>query len=333
MEIHVVPVGWSEREADLRRIRHAVFVVEQNVPVELEWDAEDPPGTHFLALDSAGQQLGCARLTTGGQIGRMAVLAAHRGRGIGAALLEAALASAQEQGLKEVFLHAQTHAEGFYRSAGFVREGAEYLEADIEHISMRMVLPLTFSSPGPVPTAAHEPSRPPELPPGPLRSQPQQLVTPRSFRDEAGALAALDESLQEPLRNLCLLSPELDHQLFDQRSVADAVSRFARSAAGTQLRILVYSSRLIVARGHRLLDLSRRLDSKISIRKVPPEYAKDERSFVIWDQQGYWLLPNAADYQGLATANDAVMAGRLQERFDYLWERSQADPDLRTLKL
>lgn len=333
MQIHVVPVRWQERESDLRRIRHQVFVIEQNVPEELEWDDQDPPGDHFLALDSAGQMLGCARLTTEGQIGRMAVLAEHRGRGIGTALLQTAIDTAVAKELREVFLHAQTHAEGFYRQAGFVREGSEYLEAGIEHISMRAVLPLTFTPSKPKSAAVTLASRPVSLPGGPERKEPQQLTTPRSFTDETGAIAALTDSLAEPARTLSLLSPELDHQLFDRDSVTDAVSRFARSAPGCELRILIYNSRLLVARGHRLLELMRRLDSKISIRKVPQEYAKDERSFVVWDQQGYWLLPNAADYQGLATGTDPVMAGRLQERFDYLWERSRTDPDLRSLKL
>ncbi|MFK7913619.1 MAG: GNAT family N-acetyltransferase [Pseudomonadales bacterium] len=333
MQIHVVPVSWSEREADLRGIRHTVFVIEQNVPEELEWDEQDPPGEHFIALDSTGQILGCARLTTAGQIGRMAVLAEHRGRGIGAALLEAAVESAARKQLSEVFLHAQTHAEGFYRQAGFVREGAEYLEAGIEHINMRAILPLTYTQTAVAQTAASRPSRPASLPAGPDHKSPEQLTTPRSFVDEAGAIAALTDSLAEPARKLSLLSPDLDHHLFDIDSVAAAVSRFARSAPGCELRILIYSSRLVVARGHRLLELMRRLDSKISIRKVPSEYAKDERSFVVWDQQGYWLLPNADDYQGLATAADPVMATRLQERFDYLWERSRTDPDLRSLKL
>lgn len=331
MAVHVVPVQWAERAADLRRIRHQVFVIEQQVPEELEWDAEDPPGTHFMALDSTGQVLGCARLTQAGQIGRMAVLAPLRGRGIGAALLSAALTEAREQHFEEVFLHAQTHAEGFYRKAGFLPEGEQYLEAGIEHIGMRMALPIAFEAQSEAAPANATPSRPEGLPPGPPATNVQ--VAPQSFDDERSALAALVECLEEPTRRLCVFSPELDSALFDQPDVAERMSRFVRASPRAKLRILIYSSRAIVSRGHRLLELSRRLDDKIELRRVPEEYAKDERSFAVWDLQGYWLLPNASDYQGLANGDDPVMAKRLQERFDYLWERSSTDPELRTLKL
>lgn len=84
--------------------------------------------------------MGCARLLPTGQIGRLAVLKPFRKRGVGGALLEAVLRSAKAAGMREVWMHAQTHAEGFYAAHGFAPEGERFMEAGIEHIMMRKAL-------------------------------------------------------------------------------------------------------------------------------------------------------------------------------------------------
>ncbi len=330
MQVHVIPVTWEDRKAEMCALRHEVFTLEQNIPEALETDDQDATSEHFLALDSAGLALGCARLTEAGQIGRMAVAQAQRGRGIGMQLLQATIAAGQKRHLGQLFLHAQSHAEAFYRKAGFLTEGEPFEEAGIPHVNMTMALPIPFAAPE-LPKGASITNASPNA----AANSPTTIdgPPPTSFSDETGAFAALEQCLPAARRRLALLSPTLDPILFDQRSVYDALSEFARSSTGAYARILIYSSKLMVARGHVLLELVRRLDDKIQIRKVPSEYARDERSFAVWDQRGYWLLPNADDYQGLATGNDPVMAARLLERFDYLWEKARPDPDLRTLKL
>ena len=144
MKVHVVKVDWQSKRDKLHQIRRVVFIEEQNVPQELEWDGADEDGTHFLAINTAGVPIGCARLLSTGQIGRMAVLEQHRGQHIGNKLLQAAVEEAKAQGLERVFLHAQTYAEPFYRKGGFVAFGEKFDEAGIEHISMEMMLPLPF---------------------------------------------------------------------------------------------------------------------------------------------------------------------------------------------
>jgi len=128
---------WAEGINALRQIREAVFVQEQQVPVELEWDDEDEHATHFLAQNQQGIALGCARFLATGQIGRMAVLADYRGQGIGAKLLLAALEVAKRQNFKRVWLHAQLHALPFYEKQGFVAEGDIFDDAGIPHRLMR----------------------------------------------------------------------------------------------------------------------------------------------------------------------------------------------------
>ncbi len=131
---------WAQERARLSAVRRAVFIDEQGVPEALEWDADDPGSLHLLAVDGAGQPIGCARLLPDGHVGRMAVLAGWRGCGVGRALLAAALQAARARGLATVRLSAQTHAAGFYARAGFVAEGEEYEEAGIPHVAMQKSL-------------------------------------------------------------------------------------------------------------------------------------------------------------------------------------------------
>ncbi len=128
-------VSWSADENDLKAIRTTVFIEEQNVPVELEWDGLDPDCIHFI-VRSNSQAIATARLKPDGQIGRMAVLKHCRGLGIGSKLLNKILNHAKESGIKHVFLHAQVQVIGFYQQFGFVAEGEEFMDAGIPHRAM-----------------------------------------------------------------------------------------------------------------------------------------------------------------------------------------------------
>jgi predicted GNAT family N-acyltransferase len=136
----ILLTDWAHEQARLSRVRRAVFIEEQGVPEDLEWDADDAGAVHLLAADDQGQAIGCARLLRAGHIGRMAVLPAWRGRGVGRALLTAALDVAQARGHALVQLSAQTHAADFYVRAGFVSVGEEYEEAGIPHVVMHKKL-------------------------------------------------------------------------------------------------------------------------------------------------------------------------------------------------
>ncbi len=133
-------VSWEHDAPRLRAVRHAVFVVEQNIPEELEWDDVDAVCVHALALDRDGVPIACGRLLPDGHIGRMAVLSGWRGQGVGAAVLSLLIEVARDRGDAAVRLHAQTHAVPFYAKFGFVPEGDEYLEAGIPHRTMVRML-------------------------------------------------------------------------------------------------------------------------------------------------------------------------------------------------
>lgn len=137
-EIEVLIGDWGQLGERAGALRHEVFVVEQGVPVELELDEYDAIAVHALALEG-GTVAGTGRLLPDAHIGRMAVRAAHRGRGVGAMLLTALVEAARRRGDPSVALAAQWHARGFYRAHGFQAEGEKFMDAGIEHISMRKV--------------------------------------------------------------------------------------------------------------------------------------------------------------------------------------------------
>lgn len=132
--------NWDSARLELSRIRRKVFIEEQQVPEELEWDAFDYDSIHLIATDTLHQAIGCLRLLPDGHIGRMAVLAEWRGKGVGMALLQRAIAVARHQGYRKVILNAQCHAIGFYLRAGFTVCSDEFFDAGIPHKTMEMML-------------------------------------------------------------------------------------------------------------------------------------------------------------------------------------------------
>jgi predicted GNAT family N-acyltransferase len=131
---------WGRDAAALRDIRYEVFVVEQSVPESLEWDGIDPQCVHALAIDPDGHAIGCGRLLPDGHIGRMAVRAPWRGRGVGRSILDMLVGLARQRGDARVVLNAQTQAMAFYACAGFVASGPAFEEAGIPHQEMSLAL-------------------------------------------------------------------------------------------------------------------------------------------------------------------------------------------------
>ena len=137
-EFSVRMVGWHEGESLLRAVREEVFIREQLVPAELEWDGLDENCSHVLALNVHGNAIGCGRLTQKGYIGRMAVLKEWRRKKVGSVLLETLMIEARNRVITEVVLSAQVQALPFYLSFGFVEEGEVFMDAGILHRMMRL---------------------------------------------------------------------------------------------------------------------------------------------------------------------------------------------------
>lgn len=136
----VCVVNWEDQAAVLRAIRTAVFIHEQQVPEDLEWDEFDAISLHVLAFNADGQPVGTARLLPDGHIGRMAVLEAWRGQGLGSAMLQKILEELTKRNQQKAMLNAQTYAVPFYEKFGFQVCGEEFMEAGISHVKMTLLL-------------------------------------------------------------------------------------------------------------------------------------------------------------------------------------------------
>lgn len=126
---------WEKDKNALTQIRKIVFIEEQNVPQELEWDEHDESCTHYIALLDK-HAIACARLKPDGQIGRMAVLASYRNQSIGTRLLQLIIRDAIANNVKKLYLHAQVDAIGFYEKQDFIVHGDTFFEANIPHREM-----------------------------------------------------------------------------------------------------------------------------------------------------------------------------------------------------
>ncbi len=145
----VIIGSWDALGDRARQVREAVFVIEQAIPAEEEWDQWDAHSLHAIAMAADGKALGTGRLLPAefdpqapgaAHIGRMAVLSAARRRGTGGAILAGLMREARARGFSVAELHAQSYVAGFYARHGFVATGAEFLEVGIPHVKMRASL-------------------------------------------------------------------------------------------------------------------------------------------------------------------------------------------------
>ncbi len=300
-EFHVELVSFASHQPELRAIREPVFLIEQAVAPELEWDDLDDVSVHVLARDHEGQPIGTGRLTPQGNIGRMAVLKPWRGRGVGRALLQALIDKAVATGHRQLELHAQTHAIDFYTRFGFVAFGSEYEEAGIPHRSMRLSLPADASA-------------------------LIEIDTMSALLDATVAVIAGGR------RELCLYTRDLDPPLLGDRKTLDALRGFAVGGRDTLVRVLTQDLRRAVQEDHGLISLAQRLPSRFAIRVVEQEpdvqYAA---AFTLNDRGGYVYRPLGNRPEASACLQGAARQRQLLAYFNEVWERARIATELRSL--
>ncbi len=133
----ILQTTWRESENQLRAIRTPVFIEEQQVAPDFEWDEIDASAIHLLAM-ADNQAIACLRIIDFKKIGRMAVLKEWRGLRLGTALLLEAVHICKSHGSSSIYLSAQTHAIGFYEKCGFTVTSAVYQDVDIPHVDMQL---------------------------------------------------------------------------------------------------------------------------------------------------------------------------------------------------
>ena len=306
----------NERDRDAcSAVREQVFIVEQQVPRDDEWDTLDATSRHVLARDAAGNPIGTGRLTPDGMIGRMAVLHDWRGKQVGAAILNTLIEQARALAYPAVELHAQTQAVPFYEKFGFVTYGDEFVECEIKHFHMRLQLALTAK---PARTA---------LPPRPeVRS-----VAIESIEQAATETLSLIGAAK---RELCIYTRDLDPALFDTEPMLEALKRLAISGRGASIRIIVQEPQKPAAYGHRLIALAQRLTSVFAFRTpVQESDLQYPSAFLLNDTRGYYFRVLGNRYEGDAVNYAPGKHAQLQEFFNQAWERSEASDELRQLAL
>ncbi|EOR09721.1 GNAT family N-acetyltransferase [Acinetobacter sp. ANC 3926] len=132
--------NWDQLQQDAKLIRTLVFIQEQGIAEADEWDEQDAISQHFVIYDQ-DQPIATARLLQNNSIGRVAVLKAYRGQGLGQMIMLDIIAFADQQGRAFLHLSSQVHAMSFYQQLGFVVQGDEYDECGIPHIEM--IMPIT----------------------------------------------------------------------------------------------------------------------------------------------------------------------------------------------
>ncbi len=312
-DFRVEPADYRFDLDALRSVRETVFVLEQRVPPEEEWDDEDPRCRHALARDDQGRPIGTGRLSLDGKIGRMAVLPDWRGRGVGAALLQHLLDLARSRGLVEVRLNAQVSALEFYRRFGFHPHGDRFMEAGIAHQAMRLALPPNE----PVPRA------PSDLPP----SRPARTI---ETLDEARR--ALLEAIPSARSVIRIFSRDLDPDLLGDPAVLDALRAFASGRRGAEVLILVQDPAEAQRRRNGLFDLAQRLSSRFRFRAPSEPIDLDYPSgYLVCDRGGFLFRALGSRYDGEASPCLPSRARQLIAHFDPVWERARPCAEFRAL--
>lgn len=153
------------------------------------------------------------------------------------------------------------------------------------------------------------------------------VAYPLPFADYAVELAA------SAARYLWILSPRLDHAVFDSEALATALSALARGSRQTEVRILISDSRDIVSRGHRLLQLARRLPSAVHIQRLAEHPDWNGETIVIRDRDGVLYKPGGSGHDAFFEPSSRASTQRHIDLFKELWRYSEKDPNLRSLSL
>lgn len=309
--------SWESDQPALRAVREQVFIVEQKVPEDEEFDDLDPRSVHALAFDAEGRPIATGRLTPEHKIGRMAVLAEWRGKGVGDAILRVLLEQARAMGYPELALHSQVHAIPFYAKHGFVAEGAEFDECGIAHRLMRLSLAPRDMSP-----ALGKK----------LGAAPESRVV--DVETLAQARAITDELIGAARHKLWIYTRDLDRLLYDRNEALDAIKRVALAGRGAQVLILCHEAGDAVRDGHRLLKLAARLSSFIQLRRpVTDEDRQYPSAFLLNDTGGFFLRTLGSRFEGEAETHAPGRQRTLLNYFEQVWNRAEPDIELRQLSV
>ncbi len=312
----VTIADWSnedDRNA-CKAVREQVFIVEQQVPPEDEWDEFDERSRHVLARDAHDNPIGTGRLTANAMIGRMAVLRDWRGKQVGAIMLDTLIEQARALAYPAVEMHAQTQAIAFYEQFGFAAQGDEFVECGIKHFHMRLDL---------------APTAPPQRPAPPPRPEMRSVAVESREQALAETLALIGAAR----RDLYIYTRDLDPLLLDTEATLEALRGLAIGSRAS-IRILVQDPQQPLRRGHRLIALARRLTSVFALRTpVQDSDLQYPSAFLLNDSGGFYFRTLGNRFEGEAVNYAPGKHAQLLEFFKQVWERSESSEELRQVDM
>jgi len=313
--------SWEHLPEAVVQLRRTVFTREQQVPESLEWDDTDPIAVHYLVLDDAGTPLATARLypeeDDAGGIGRMAVSSDHRMQGTGTALLRRMMNDALAE-YDYLTLSAQEGAVDFYQRLGFQVVSEAYMDAGIPHRTMRCMAPSLVLSRTPE-------TRTPLL----MASD----TTSWQITAEYEHLQLIRTLADQCTRRFWIHDTTLSHKLYDDHFLCEALSRLGRRSRHSDIRFLIHDDSPLVRQRHRLVQLLRRLPSRISLKLVNTSYPHGDRPCVIADDSGILVRHDFDSPGGFVNFCAPRRVRPFEEEFERAWEYGGESIELRQLRL
>lgn len=321
MAIRFRKYSWQLAPSSIREIRQQVFIDEQKVPPELEWDQTDEIADHYLAVLPDNTPVGVARLFSAleetGHIGRMAILPEHRGKGIGEALLRQLIQESAGR-FSELRLSAQEHAIAFYQRSGFHVCSDVYDDAGIPHYDMRCLAP--------------------ELAAQALATRDQPMILGVDagawlFDSEDRLVSLMDSVIGQAGQRIWLYDRLLSHDLYDRHRFRELISALARRHRLSEVRLLIHDDKPLVKRRHRLVELMRRLPSRMELRLANTDYPVADQPFTLVDREGVVYRHDFDKPEGFAKFADGGRVKLLSEDFQRMWDAARPSLELRELPL
>lgn len=312
---YLEPANYATDFAALREVRNLVFVVEQQIPPEVEFDEFDGQCHHFLARDLQGQPIGTGRLSPEGKLGRLAVVREWRHQGVGQSLVRIMIEKARQLGLTTMTASAQLAVLDFYTKLGFTPVGAVFTEAGIPHQTVTFVVQ-------PLETTARIPLKP-----------RRPSVEAMRLDDLEATAVATQQLILQSRRQVCIYSRELDRALYGNTVIVEALKQFAihhRNGSGVQ--ILIQDPSALHRQRHPVIELAQRLPSHFLIRSpIEAEDLQSLSAFVVNDCDGYLFRLQDNRYEGYWSPHLPARNRQLQEEFDNVWQRSRPCTEFRAL--
>ena len=297
MEINIV--SWDDAQTALRLIRQKVFIDEQEVPEDLEWDSFDKQAVHILGKEG-NRPVACARLLPDGQLGRLAVLKDYRTHGWGGRLLRTAEEYLLDKKFSKVFLNSQANSYRFYYKNGYRPTGKMMWDANIPHIEMQKIL------------KRPNPSSKTYI----LNCDDDSHTSDQAIASAVWFQIASSQSRRE----IVIQIHDLAHPLFNNPSCLSSLITFIKQSRQTYVRILIHNEVPGLAE-HPLLRLRDRMSSRMKVRAIDSPLNKEaHNNLITFDLCGQLRFNHKSVF---CNFSNRLSASRHRENFEQDWAKSK----------